>query len=130
MSSTFDPIEDVIAAIADGEIVVVVDEDVDVLDRKQVDMALGSRWQPNTASLIMENIRGMPLDPSKSDRYMTSKIVIDATVKWPEEGGPEEYAQLNRTLLEKLAPESFARVDEKFGELITRKLTTFGASDA
>ncbi len=107
------------------KIVIVVDEDIDVLDEKQVRMALGSRWQPYPASYILEAARGMPLDPSTVERYKSSKIVIDATKQWPEEGGPENYPELNRALLEKLAPESFDRVNAKFADIIMRKLTTF-----
>ena len=107
------------------KVVVVVDEDVDVLDPKQVNTAIGSRFQASTASLILEGLRGMPLDPSIDAQGKTSKMIIDATVKWPEEGGPEQYAKLNRTLLEELAPESFDLVDEKWGDVITRKYTTF-----
>ena len=107
------------------KVVVVVDDDIDVLDPKQVNMAIGSRWQPHSASLILEGLRGMPLDPSIDSDGKTSKIVIDATVKWPEEGGPQEFAKLNRALLEELAPESFDLVDEKWGDIITRKYTTF-----
>jgi 4-hydroxy-3-polyprenylbenzoate decarboxylase len=108
------------------KIVVVVDEDIDVLDSTQVNMAIGSRWQPFAASYIFEEARGMPLDPSTVERYKSSKIVIDATRQWPEEGGPETFPELNRTLLEELAPESFELVDEKWGDIITRKITTFG----
>ncbi len=107
------------------KIVVVVDEDVDILDQKQVHMALGSRWQPFSETYIFEEARGMPLDPSTVERYKSSKIVIDATKQWPEEGGPEKFAELSRTLLEELAPESFARAEEKWGDIITRKLATF-----
>ncbi|MFQ5635554.1 MAG: UbiD family decarboxylase domain-containing protein [Gammaproteobacteria bacterium] len=107
------------------KIIVVVDDDVDILDSKQVNMAIGSRWQPGSASLILEGLRGMPLDPSIDRDGKTSKIVIDATIQWPEEGGPETFAELNRTLLEKMAPESFERVDRKWGAVVTRKLTTF-----
>jgi hypothetical protein len=42
---------------------------------------------------------------------MTSKIVIDATRQWPEEGGPQVYQALNRAELERLAPESFPIAD-------------------
>jgi 3-polyprenyl-4-hydroxybenzoate decarboxylase len=49
---------------------------------------------------------------------MTSKIVIDATRQWPEEGGPKEYQALNRTELERLAPESFEIVDAKWARLV------------
>ena len=109
------------------KIVVVVDEDIDVLDAGQVNMALGSRWQPASASYIFDfdEARGMPLDPSTIKRGRSSKIVIDATKQWPEEGGPENYAELNRTLLEELAPESFANVDEKWGDVVSRKLRKF-----
>ena len=90
-------------------------------------MALGSRWQPYSASHIFDfgEARGMPLDPSTIERWRTSKIVIDATKQWPEEGGPEKYAELNRTLLEELAPESFTQVDAKWGDVVRRKIRTF-----
>ena len=51
-------------------------------------------------------------------RSLASKLVIDATRQWPEEGGPKEYPELNRALLDKLAPQSFERVDEKWGDEI------------
>ena len=51
---------------------------------------------------------------------MSSKIVIDATRQWPEEGGPQVYPERNRTLLLNGAPDVFKRVDEKFGALIRR----------
>ena len=53
----------------------------------------------------------MPLDPSLTNKPMTSKIVIDATRQWPEEGGPEHYQSLNRAMLEELAPDSFNQVE-------------------
>lgn len=111
------------------KIVVVVDDDIDVLDSKQVNMAIGSRWQPASATHIFDfgEARGMPLDPSSTQRGRSSKIVIDATRQWPDEGGPEHYAQLNRTLLEELAPDSFARVDEKWGKLVKRRLRKFAS---
>jgi 4-hydroxy-3-polyprenylbenzoate decarboxylase len=107
------------------KVIVVVDEDIDILDPTQVNMAIGSRWRPKEASLIMDGLRGMPLDPSINEQGQVSKIVIDATVPWPEEGGPEGFAKLNRTLLEEQAPQSFDLVDEKWGDIITRKYTTF-----
>ncbi len=103
-----------------SKVVVVVDDDIDVLDRNQVLHAVGSRWQPYPASEIIKEARGMPLDPSSPKRPMSSKIVIDATRQWPEEGGPDPYPELNRTLLERLAPEAFDRVDEFWGELLHR----------
>lgn len=94
-----------------AKVVIVVDDDIEVLDRTQVMHTLGSRWQPQPATAIIPESRGMPLDPSLTKRPMTSKIVIDATRQWPEEGGPQVYQALNRAELERLAPESFRIVD-------------------
>lgn len=105
-------------AVPISKIVVVVDKDLDVLDRTQMMQAIGSRWQPYPASEIIEEARGMPLDPSLRVRPMTSKIVIDATKQLPEEGGPDVYPELNRALLNSLAPESFARIDGRWEEFL------------
>ena len=45
----------------------------------------------------------------------TSKIIIDATVQLPEEGGRKDFPPTNRALLEKGAPDVFAEVDRLFG---------------
>ena len=104
--------------IRTSKIMIVVDDDLDVTDRTDMVFAMGSRWQPYPASYIYEEITGMLMDPSSPNRPMSSKMVIDATRQWPEEGGPEVYPELNRALLERLAPESFALADAKWGELI------------
>jgi 4-hydroxy-3-polyprenylbenzoate decarboxylase len=96
---------------------VVVDEDVDVLDWYQVGLAIGARYTPSTATEVFEG-RGMPLDPSSGDRGKSSKLVIDATRQWPEEGGPDVFPELNRTLLEELAPDAFDRTFAKWGDVI------------
>ena len=101
-----------------AKILIVVDDDLDVTDRTEMVFALGSRWQPHTASYIYEELRGMPLDPSMPNRPMSSKIAIDATRQWPEEGGPKVYPELSRTLLEQGAPESFVRAEAKWGDLV------------
>ena len=100
------------------KVVIVVDDDIDILDPSQVDNALTTRWLPGTASHIIKEARGLPLDPSSRIRGKTSKIVIDATRQWPEEGGPDVYPELNRTLLERGAPDAMAQVDAKWGDLI------------
>jgi 3-polyprenyl-4-hydroxybenzoate decarboxylase len=94
---------------------VVVDKDMDVLDRTQMLFAMGSRWQPATATEIIEKGTGNITDPSAVVQGETSKIVIDATMQWPEEGGPERYAKRNRVLLEELAPDALAQVDAMYG---------------
>lgn len=101
------------------KVTVVVDEDVDVLDWTEVGLAIASRYTPKTSSEIFES-RGMPLDPSSTERGESSKLVIDATKQWPEEGGPDEYPELNRTLLEELAPDAFDRTFAKWSDAINQ----------
>jgi len=101
-----------------SKIILVVDDDMDVANKTDMLFALGSRWQPDPASYVYKQIRGLPLDPSSPERPMTSKIVIDATRQWPEEGGPDVYPGLNRTLLTEGAPEVFDVVDAKWGDQI------------
>ncbi len=101
-----------------AKVVVIVDEDVDVLDRVAVMHAVGARWQPASATTVIDSARGMPLDPSITQSPMTSKIVIDATRQWPEEGGPAQYQALNRTMLEEQAPEAFSLIDANWRQLV------------
>jgi len=100
-----------------SKVVIVVDDDMDVMNQEQMFSALGARWQPFGGTEIFESLPGLPLDPSALKRGKTSKIAIDATRRWPEEGGPETFPRWNRTLLEEGAPEAFVRVDEQWGEL-------------
>ncbi len=101
-----------------AKVVIVVDSDIDVLDRTQLFFALGSRWQPDPASAIYQDVLGLITDPSQVVTGRTSKIVIDATRQWPAEGGREKFPETNRALLVQGAPEAFARVDARFGALI------------
>ena len=76
------------------------------------------RWQPWPASEIIKEVQGIVTDPSAPQPLKTSNIVIDATKQWPEEGGPQVYAERNRVLLERGAPNAMAQVDAEFGELL------------
>lgn len=108
------------------KIIIVVDDDVDIYSDYEVGLAMAARYTPATSTEILDDVRGMPLDPSSSTRGAgSSKIVMDCTRQWPEEGGPEVYPKLNRTLFEELAPESFERVEAKWGDLLKRKLKTW-----
>jgi len=100
------------------KIVVMVDSDVDLMNPGDVFFAVSTRWQAYPASEILRDLPTMPLEPSAPVRGITSKIVIDATRQWPEEGGPEEFPPLSRELLTDHAPDIFARVDAKWGERI------------
>ncbi len=102
------------------KIVVMVDADVDLWKDADRFMAFATRWQAHPASHIYEDLPTMPLEPSSPKREHTSKIVIDATRQWPEEGGPEKFPEYSRQILEREAPDIFARIDDKWGEAITR----------
>lgn len=101
-----------------AKVVVVVDKDINVLDRTAVVFAIGSRWQPHPASYIIEETLGLMTDPSQVEYARTSKIVIDATRQLPGEGGKEVFPKTNRELLENGAPGIFARIDKLYGEVL------------
>ncbi|MBL8200441.1 MAG: hypothetical protein JNK40_05655 [Chromatiales bacterium] len=102
-------------------VVVVVDDDIDILNSAAVRFALGSRWQPVTATEILKNKRAFALDPGSPDRKTTSKAIIDATRQWPEGGGPADYQELNRTVLERAVPGVIERARAKWPERLLRK---------
>jgi 4-hydroxy-3-polyprenylbenzoate decarboxylase len=101
-----------------GKIVIVVDEDVDIHNTKEVFQTVGARWQPYPGAKLIEDGPGFFLDPSAKTRGKSSRILIDATRQLPEENGPSPYPKLNREHLIEHAPEIFALVEEKWGHLI------------
>ena len=101
-----------------AKVVIMLDDDVNLMDQSQVMFAVSSRWQPHPAAKIFEKLPGLPLDPSQPDRSKTSKIIIDATRQWPEEGGPASFPRTNRSILIENAPDAFARVDAKWADVI------------
>jgi 4-hydroxy-3-polyprenylbenzoate decarboxylase len=101
-----------------GKIVIVVDEDVDIHNSKEVFKTVGARWQPYPGAKIIEDGPGFFLDPSAKVRGKSSRILIDATRQLPEESGPSPYPKLNREHLVEHAPEIFDLVKEKWGHLI------------
>lgn len=99
-----------------AKLVIVVDRDVDVRDKTQIFQALGTRWQPHPASLLIPQTRGFPLDPSAPTRWVTSKMIVDATRQWPAEGGPETAPRISRQILEEQSPDTFDLVAERWEE--------------
>ena len=61
--------------------VVVVDQDVDVFDDRQVSWAIATRCQPDRDITIITNARGSDLDPSTREDGHTAKWGVDATAK-------------------------------------------------
>ena len=96
--------------------IIVVDNDVNILDLRAVMHAVGSRWQPHPASLKIEQMQGMVVDPSTQQNGLTSKMVIDATRQLPAEGGPDSYPPVSRQLLSQLQPDVFDYVDSRWAE--------------
>ena len=101
-----------------SKILVVVDDDVDVTDPEQVMAAIGARWQPAGHMKLYESLPALPIDPSLTERARGSKLAIDATRQWPEEGGRENFPALNRTLFTEGAPDALAQADSKWGEAL------------
>jgi len=106
------------AASPTDKIIVVVDNDVDVMNINEVLHAMATRWQPHPASLIIPQANTFMVDPSLPRRFVTSKIIIDATRQLPAEGGPKSFPPLNRNLLKEKAPQSFEIVERKWSEYL------------
>ena len=104
-----------------AKLVIVVDEDMDILRMEDVLLALGSRWQPVPASEIYDKMRASFFEPSSPDGKTTSKIAIDATMQWPQEGGPATYPALSRNLFKEAAPEALTQVTQKWPDMFDRK---------
>ncbi|MEO7386562.1 MAG: UbiD family decarboxylase domain-containing protein [Gammaproteobacteria bacterium] len=96
--------------------IIVVDKDIDLHNKDQVFNALGTRWQPSPGSLLIPQTKGFPLDPSAPTRWVTSKMVIDATRQLPAEGGPEQWPAVSRVLLNEQSPATNALVNSRWAE--------------
>src|SRR5262245_6539578 len=79
--------------------VVVVDQDVDVFDDRQVNWALATRCQPDRDITVITHARGSDLDPSTKEDGYSAKWGVDATAKpslaayTPRHRVPPEVAQ-------------------------------------
>src|SRR2546422_394472 len=58
--------------------VVVVDEDIDIFDDRDVEWAIATRFQADRGLVVLHDVRGSSIDPSARDGF-TSKMGIDAT---------------------------------------------------
>ncbi|MEM2920453.1 MAG: menaquinone biosynthesis decarboxylase [Candidatus Nitrosocaldus sp.] len=89
------------------KMMIVVDDDVDVHNMDEVIWAVTARCNPARDILVLDNMPTDTLDPAASNPNIGSKIGIDATSKWKEEGA---Y----------YTPE-LAKVDEHTKELVDRR---------
>jgi 4-hydroxy-3-polyprenylbenzoate decarboxylase len=99
-----------------SKVVIVVDADLDITDQRAMLGALGARWQPYGNTHIYEAQPALPLDPSSVRIGKSSKIAIDATRQWPEEGGRSAFPAMNETTFREGAPDAITIVDRKWGE--------------
>lgn len=88
-----------------ANMVIVTDDDIDITDADEVIWALSTRVDPHQDVIITPPIGGYPLNPAGSvrpvefphtgltDITFTSKIGIDATLKWQGEGRTRPTAQ-------------------------------------
>src|SRR5438034_1018596 len=86
--------------------VVVVDQDVDVFDDRQVTWALATRCQPDRDITIVTHARGSDLDPSTKEDGYTAKWGVDATAK-PSLGGYTPRHRVPPEVWERLRLEDF-----------------------
>jgi 2,5-furandicarboxylate decarboxylase 1 len=59
---------------------VIVDDDVDVRDARDVEWAIATRVQADEDLVIIPGLRGRSIDPSQKPGFITAKLGIDATV--------------------------------------------------
>ena len=98
------------------KMIIILDKDVDPTDLTRVLHAVTTRWQPWPASLTVRQTFSFMIDPSTHRNALSSKMLIDATRQLPAEGGPREFAEDNRTVMEERAADSFKLVDQRWEE--------------
>lgn len=98
------------------KIFVVVDSDINVHDINDVIWAVTTRSDPKRDTILIENTPTDTLDPASPLVNLGSKMGIDATTKWKEEGYSRE-AQL------------LAQVDEQTKKLVDSKWRLYGIKD-
>ncbi|MBI2215820.1 MAG: UbiD family decarboxylase [Candidatus Rokubacteria bacterium] len=86
--------------------VVVVDQDVDVFDDRQVTWAMATRCQPDRDLLVVTHARGSDLDPSAPQDGYTAKWGVDATAK-PSLDAYTPRHRVPREVMERLRLEDF-----------------------
>lgn len=83
---------------------VIVDDDIDIYNPRDVDWALGGRFQPDRDLVIVDQVAGSPLDPSCEEAGVTAKMGLDATKPFKQEERFERArpSSANRKIAEQL----------------------------
>ena len=93
------------------KVVIVVDKDVDVQDLREVVWKVGCGIDPRRDVIFSEGPLDA-LDHSSSTPEYGSKMGIDATRKWPEEGHAREWPDIVA-----MSDDVKKRVDDLWGKL-------------
>jgi UbiD family decarboxylase len=102
------------------------DEDIDVTDDRQVEWAMGTRFQGDQDLLVMGGMTGMPMDPSLNGRRTGAKVGFDCTRPFGKSGqiihvrcaaknfdGPSRFETVEQAL--ESAPMFYAHLVEAVG---------------
>ncbi len=93
------------------KIAIVVDEDIDPDDPKQVEWALATRLQPSTGTIIIQSATVSSLDPSSDqEQSLGSKLGLDATrtLSKPKEKFMRSTIPINDERINKLIGDAIA----------------------
>jgi 2,5-furandicarboxylate decarboxylase 1 len=106
--------------------VYVFDEDIDIHNDRQVDWAMGTRFQADQDMIVLQGIPGMTMDPSLNGRRTGAKSGFDCTKPFGREGqipltrcaakvfkGPARYQNVETALA--AAPMFYADIVESLG---------------
>ncbi|MGH6673028.1 MAG: UbiD family decarboxylase domain-containing protein [Xanthobacteraceae bacterium] len=106
--------------------VYVFDEDIDIHDDRQVDWAMGTRFQADQDMVVLQGILGMTMDPSLNGRRTGAKSGFDCTKPFGRDGqipltrcaarvfkGPARYQNVEQALA--ASPMFYADVVEALG---------------
>jgi 2,5-furandicarboxylate decarboxylase 1 len=106
--------------------VYVFDEDIDIHDERQVDWAMGTRFQADQDMVILQGILGMTMDPSLNGRRTGAKSGFDCTKPFGRDGqipltrcasrvfkGPARYQTVEQALT--ASPMFYADIVEAVG---------------
>jgi len=106
--------------------VYVFDDDIDIHDDRQVDWALGTRFQADQDLVVLQGMLGMTMDPSLNGRRTGAKSGFDCTKPFGRDGqipltraaakifkGPARYQTVEQAL--GAAPMFYADIVESLG---------------
>ena len=104
----------------------VFDEDIDIHDDRQIDWALGTRFQADQDLMVLQGMRGMTMDPSLNGRRTGAKAGFDCTKPFGRDGeipltksaaklfdGPARFQTVEQALAS--APMFYADIIEAIG---------------